>query len=114
MPGMGEMSGGTTSDFIGMAFFSLMAFKIAGRRNWARWLLAIVVLLSVAGVLFMLATMPRFAQLIGRFPAMVLGLNATQSILQIAALVLVFTRESSLWFKGPSDRTDGSIIRDAG
>ena len=114
MPGMGKMSAGTTSDFVGMAFFCLMAFKIAGRRNWARWLFAIVVLVSVGGLLLMFATMPQFGQIIGRFPAIALGLNATQSILQIAALALVFTRESSVWFKGPSNRTDGSIIRDAG
>jgi hypothetical protein len=77
------------------SFLALAAIKLTKRRNWARWLLAVVVSLGlVSGALSMLL-LPAVSR---SASTAFFGFDLVQSALQLVALVLVFVPDSAKWF----------------
>jgi hypothetical protein len=75
---------------------SLLTFKIARGRNWARWVFAVVFVFGVLSFLFLLTFAPQQVKVM---PALLLGVAFLQFALQGAAFAQLFTREASHWFK---------------
>ena len=71
-----------------LVFFAVMAYR---RRNWARWVHSAILLLGA--VLYVPAQ-------VGAFEAhpLLSGLNLVVMGLELASLVLLFTRESNAWY----------------
>jgi hypothetical protein len=75
-----------------LAFMLWLVFMIGRRRNWAR-----ITFL----VLFLLGFIPAVPALIGAFDISVVSglLGVSQVVFQVAALVLLFVKDSSEWFR---------------
>jgi len=89
--------GSTSSNLVTAALLILLTFKIDARRNWARWVFAVVGGLGFLAFLFVLA-LRREAFLV--LPPLAIGSGVLQFVLQTAAMIMLFTREASKWFKG--------------
>ena len=91
---------------IGAAGFALMllaleAFiivKIARGRNWARWVAFVSVILGIFGILGTVGVLP-FALGTPVNTSRFLALGVTSTLLDIAALYLLFVSPGRYWFK---------------
>jgi len=73
----------------GIAILPLFAIAFLNRKGWVRW----VLLIPTAGGLLLL---PTYYQQLSRFGAIYF---CVQSLLQIGAIVLVFSKPSNEWFQ---------------
>ncbi len=78
-----------------------MTFKIATRKNWARWIFAVVFVLAKIVFLSSVLLAP---QIWLALPLTAIGPAITQFVLQGTALVLLFTPDASRWFRARTDR----------
>ena len=77
------------------AFLGFFAWKISARRNWARWLFAIVTAfgaVSLALAIFFAPEMWRAAS------GLLWGVALVQTVLQVAAVIFLFSMEARQWF----------------
>lgn len=82
-----------------LAIIALIVWLIARRRkNWARWLLAV---LCVAGIV---AAVPVFLDVLNGNPAAAV-LSGVQLILQLTALYYIFTGDAPPWFQKETNGT---------
>jgi len=80
------------------AVLALVAVKVGAGRGWARWLFLIGYILgSFLFIVFALLAPQMFFSL----PALQQASGVAQFALQTSALVLMFTRASRQWFRGP-------------
>jgi hypothetical protein len=96
-PGRPEtMASGVISGGVMFAFMCLLGWKMREGRNWSRIIFTIIVGLGVVGVAISLGFATNFLK------AMPLTLwvgSIVQTLLQLAAAVLVFTRDARAWFR---------------
>ena len=78
--------------FFTLVFLAFFIFKIGKGKNWAR---ITFLVLSITGIPF--AVLPLFKSLLTNPISGILGIG--QTILEIIALVFLFQKQSSDWFK---------------
>ncbi len=83
------------TSFLPLGLIALIAWKVSQRRNWARWVLAVVVGLGVLSAVFSVVVAPQLWQ---SMSALFQAIALLQTLFQLAALVLLFTGEAKLWF----------------
>jgi peptidoglycan/LPS O-acetylase OafA/YrhL len=86
----------TATNLLTFGLLALIAWKISQGRNWARWVLAIVVFLGVLSAVFSLLVVP---ELWLSMSFLFIGLGLLQTVLQVLALVLAFSSEARPWFR---------------
>lgn len=79
-----------------------MLIAICSRRNWARWIVVILIALNVVVI----------PDLISRSSDTVKVLYAVQGILQLASAILILMPASSRWYR-PSNSFKPTSLRDA-
>jgi hypothetical protein len=72
-----------------LIFFAVMAYR---RRNWARWVHSAILLISSA------VYVPLQAKAF-EVSASLAVLNVILTVIELASLVLLFTRESNAWYR---------------
>jgi hypothetical protein len=87
--------GAVISNLITAAFLALCAVKIRAGRNWARWLMLIIFALGALMTPLLLILIP---QMLHSMPALLIMIGVLQSVIQGAALLLVFVPGSRVWF----------------
>ncbi len=86
------------ADLVSLGLLALVAWKLPQGRDWARWVLAIVVALGVSSVVISILVFPDLWQ------AMSGALRAytiIQTALQVTALGLAFTPGAKTWLRSP-------------
>jgi hypothetical protein len=79
------------SGIVTMALLALTANRIANRRNWARWLFAVIYALGLLTILS--PSLWKLMSLSGVVTTLL------QTALQTAALIFVFTTSANTWFR---------------
>ena len=94
---------------INFATFALLAFtanRIGNRRNWARWLFAVIYAVgTLLGAVLML-TSPEVWQSV---PATGIVTSLIQTALQTAAMFLVFTASANRWFRAQATEREPAV-----
>jgi len=88
----------------GVVIFGLLAFVLVRTyqgRNWARWVLLVLLLLAVPGTL-------RDAAGYFRGASVVTIVHASIFCLNVAAVALLFTRTSNLWYRNAPHKSPAS------
>jgi hypothetical protein len=85
------------TNFVTAALLLFVASKISKGRNWARWVLVIVVGLGVLSAAFSICVAP---ELWRDTPLPLHAFSLLHAALQISASILVFTSSAKQWFKG--------------
>jgi hypothetical protein len=99
LPAGAPLAAQAASSLVGAAIMVFFAWKIRTGRNWARWVLAVFMVLGVGGWVISILVVP-VAWSVLPLAHVVSGL--AQTALQIAAVVLTFTTQARAWFR-PSD-----------
>jgi hypothetical protein len=89
------MAADTATYLLTFGLLALIAVKVLSRRNWARWVLAVVVGMGVVAAILSILVVPA---LWGSASLALYGFGLFQTALQLYALRLVFTREANTWF----------------
>jgi hypothetical protein len=100
-------SNGTGSNVVTFFVLSLLTLKIAGGRNWARWVFAVGSGFGTLVFVYFLLSAP---QQVWAMPALLLGVMVLQFALQGVAIALLFTRGASQWFKTAADSVTNRTV----
>jgi asparagine N-glycosylation enzyme membrane subunit Stt3 len=96
MPGNSSLTGlDIVINIVTFGVLALLANRISNRSNWARWVLAVIAGLGAVGMVFSIVVAPEMwrSASLSHY-----GIALLQTILQMSALVLVFTSSSRAWF----------------
>jgi hypothetical protein len=96
MPGNSSLTGlDIVINIVTFGVLALLANRISNRSNWARWVLAVIDGLGAVGMVFSIVVAPEMwrSASLSHY-----GIALLQTILQMSALVLVFTSSSRAWF----------------
>jgi len=95
-PGMEAAGAG-----LGLIINIFLAYKIYTGRNWARWVFSILWLLGCLGLLLSFSMLRMFgsAEVLQSVPWTAWAGAGVQSLIQLVAIVFMFLRESSKWFR---------------
>jgi len=77
---------------VSVAILALLNYKVGAGRNWARWTMLVLATLTVVSAL------PTLSQLYAASAYASIIVYFAQAALQLAALVLIFTKPGSAWF----------------
>jgi hypothetical protein len=97
--GAESLPGIFANDLFMFGFQSLLIWKISQGANWARITFAAVFLLGMALVIGLVAVFR--PPIPSPVPAMFWFIGGLQSLIQVPALVLLFRKPATYWFKGP-------------
>lgn len=97
------------TDLLTLSLLSFIAWKVAQRRNWARWFLAVLVLLGTASIVASILLVPELWQSMSWVFG---GITIIQAVLQLSALILLFSEASNSWFKSEGQLSNNSLKPD--
>ena len=86
------------ADLVSLGLLALVAWKLPQGRDWARWVLAIVVALGVLSVVTSILVFPDVWQAMS---GVLRAYTIIQTALQVTALGLAFTPGAKAWFRSP-------------
>jgi len=90
---------GTTNvptSILTIAMLLFFANKLSAGRNWARWVVIVVFALGVVFVILAVVFVPNAFRSLSVSSLVVM---ITQTVLQTVSLLLLFSRESVVWFR---------------
>ena len=91
-----ELAQSAASSLVGAGIIALLAAKIRNGRNWARWVLAVMTVLGIAGWVMSVLVLRNAWNAV---PLALLVVGMIQTALQLVAVVLAFTPQSRAWFR---------------
>jgi peptidoglycan/LPS O-acetylase OafA/YrhL len=97
----------TTTNVITFALLALIANKVSARRNWARWVFAVIYVLGSAMFLFAALLAP---QVFLSMPVVLQSSAIVQFALQTVALILLFVNSSRQWFRPQSNESEVNAL----